>query len=87
MSTHLYISPSAPHGPPNTIASQISVDTENGQAERSPETATLPIPQLESDFPTTGYIMPYFTNPLVSVGPICDEDCTIVLTKQDLTVF
>ena len=31
--------------------------------------------------------MPFFTNTLVGVGPIYDEDCTIVFTKQDVTVF
>ena len=72
--THLYITPSAPHGLPNKSASQISVGTANGHAESFSATATLPITQLAVDFPTTGYIMPYFTNMLVGVGPICDVD-------------
>ena len=32
---HLYIAPSAPHGPPNTSAETISVGTANGQVEKS----------------------------------------------------
>ena len=68
--THLYIALSALNGPPNTSASQISVGTANIHVERSSATATLPIPQLKAYFPTTGYIMPSFTNTLVGVGPM-----------------
>ena len=50
-------------------------------------TATLPIPQLAEYFPTAGYIIPSFTNTLVGVGPICNADCTVLFTKQDVTVF
>ena len=31
--------------------------------------------------------MPSFTNTLVGVGPICGAYCTVVFTKQDVTVF
>ena len=50
-------------------------------------TAILSIPQLISEFPTTRYIMPSFTNTLVGVGPICDAYCTVVFTKKYVTVF
>ena len=70
--TRLYISPSAPHGPPDTSAATISVGTANGKVEKSSAKATLPIPQLAADFPTMGYIMPSLTNKLIGVGPICD---------------
>ena len=84
---HLYIAPSAPHGPPDTSAATISVGKANGQVENSLEKATLPIPQLAADLTTTGYIMPSFTNTIVGVGPICDADCTVVFTKQDVTLL
>ena len=45
------------------------------------------IPQLATHFPTKGYIMPSFTNTLIGVGPICDEDCTGIFTKKDVTVL
>ena len=70
--THFYIAPSAPHGHPNTSTSQISVVTATEHVERSSVIATLPIPQLAEDFPTTGYMMPSSANTLVGVGPICD---------------
>ena len=85
--TYLYISISAPHGPPNTIAAIISVGTENLHVEHSPSKATLPLPQLAADIPTTGYIMPSFANTVVGVGPICYAYCTVVFTKQDVTVL
>ena len=52
--THIYIAPNAPYGQMNTTAKKIRVGTANGKVERSIATATLPIPQLDADFPTTG---------------------------------
>ena len=31
--------------------------------------------------------MPYFTDTLIGIGPICDADCTVVFTKKDVTVL
>ena len=31
--------------------------------------------------------MPFFANTLVGAGTICDADCTVVFTEQDVTVF
>ena len=67
---HLYIAPNAPYGPLDTSADTIKVGTANVQVATSAEKATLPIPQLASDFPITGCIMTAFTNTLIGVGPI-----------------
>ena len=85
--THLYIAPNAPYGQLNTTAKKIRVGTANGQVAISTAKATLPIPQLAADFPTTGYIMPKFTNTLIGVGPICDTIFTVVFRKEDVTVM
>ena len=85
--THLYISPTAPHGPPDTSSATIKVGTANVQVGTSAAKAALSIPQLAADFPTTGYIMPSFTNTLIGVGPICDANCTVVFKKKDVTVL
>ena len=85
--THLYIAPSAPYSPPDTSAATISVGTANGQVEESSATATLTIPHLGADFPTTGYIMSSFTKTLIGVGPIYDADCTVVFAKKEVTVL
>ena len=74
VATHIYISPTAPHEPTDTSAATIKVGTYNGQVEKSAAKATLSIPKLAEDFPTTGYIMPSFTNTLIGVGPICDAN-------------
>ena len=83
----MYIAPNAPYGQINTTAKRIIVGTENGQVASSLETATLPIPQLDADFPTKGYIVSTFTNTLIGVGPICDVNCTVVFMEEDVTVM
>ena len=85
--THLYIDPTAAHGPLDTSAATIKVGTSNVQVETSAKKATLLIPQSASDFPTTGYIMPSFTNTLIGAGPICDANCTVVFEQKDVTVL
>ena len=52
--TYLYIAPTASHGPPDTSAATIKVGKANGKVETSAAKATLPIPTLAADFPTTG---------------------------------
>ena len=76
VASHIYISLSAPHGPPDNTAQTVRVDTATGQVQRSSALASLPITHLENYFPTTGHIMPHFTNTLIGVGPICDAKCT-----------
>ena len=85
--THLYVAPKEPHGPPDNIVNTIKVGTANGKVKTPAAEATLYIPQLAADFPTTGYTMPYFTNTLIGVGPICDANCTVVFKKKDITVL
>ena len=85
--THLYIAPNAPHGPLDTSTTKIRVVTENGKVATSAEKATLTIPQLAADFPTTGYIMPTFTNTLIGIGTICDTNCTVMFKKQHVIVI
>ena len=79
--TPMYIAPNTLYGKMNTTENKIRVGTANGQVASSIATATLPIPQLNADFPTKGYIMPTFTNTLIGVGPICDANCTVVFRK------
>ena len=87
VATHLYIAPNSSYGQLDTTASKIRLVTANGQVAISTSKSTLPIPQLDADFPTTGYIMPTFTNTLIGVGSICDENFTVVFRKEDVTVM
>ena len=85
--TRMYISPNAPYGEMDTTEKQIRVGTANGQVASSIVTATLPIPQLNADFPTKGYIMTTLTNTLIGLGPIFDANCIVVFRKEDVTVL
>ena len=85
--THLYIAPSTPHGPPDTSAATISGGTANIKVKKSAVKATITIARLESDFPTTGYIMNSLTNILIGVGTICDADCKVVFMKKYVTAL
>ena len=71
----------------DTTGKHIRVGTANGQVANSTAMATPPIPQVKSDLPTKGYIMPTFTNTLIGVGPICDADCTVVFKKEGVTLL
>ena len=87
VATHLYVVPNAPLVLLDTSAATIKVRTASGQVATSVAKATLPIPTLAADFPTTGYIMLSFTNTLIGVGPICDTNCTVVFKKKYVTVL
>ena len=83
---HIYIDPSAPDGPPDTITKIVRFGTDTGQIQHSLAIAYLPIPQLANGLPTTGKIMPNFTNTVIGVGPIYDAECTVLFTNQDVMV-
>ena len=85
--THLYISTNSPYGQLDTTTKKIRVGTANGKVAISIAKVTLPIPQLDENFHTTGYIMPTFTNTLICVGTICDANCTVVFRKEYVTVL
>ena len=85
--THLYISPIALHGLPNTSTPNIYVGTATGHVERLLATASLQILQLAAYFPNTGCIILSFNNTLVGVIPICDAYCTVLFAKHDVIVF
>ena len=87
VASHLYIATQAPHGPPKSSAMKLQVLTSNGRVVSSTATATLPIPQCGNDIPCEGHIMPFFTNKLVGIGPICDSGCTVMFTEHDVTIF
>ena len=75
------------HGPLDTRAATIKVGTANGKVETSAAKANLPIPQLAAYFPTTEYIIPYFTNTLIGAGPIFDANCTLLFKKKDVKLL
>ena len=76
--THINIALNAPYVKMDTTGKQIRICTANGKVASSIAMATLPIPPVNADFPTKGYIMPTFKNTLIGVGPICDTNFTVV---------
>ena len=54
---------------------------------RSASIAKTSIPKLVHTFPTTGHIISTFKHTLIVISPICDAECTITLSKRDITVF
>ena len=48
--------------------------------------AVLAIPGIPSRYARTGHIIPGFTNNLISLGKLCDADCTAYIDKNKLEV-
>ena len=63
------------------------VGTASGQPMTYEGTCDIVIPQLPSDFPTTGHVIPGFQYNLVGVVPLCDSDFTVTLSKHTVTIY
>ena len=73
----LHIDPSAPRA---------NIRTATGEQRSSSASAQLAIPGIPTVAARTGHIIPGFTNNLISLGKLCDADCTAVLDKHTLRV-
>ncbi len=73
----LHIDPSAP---------RTNICTATGEQRSSSTFAQLAIPGIPTVAAWTGNIIPGFTNNLISLGKLCDTDCTAVLDKHSLRV-
>ena len=73
----LHINPSAP---------RTTIRTATGELQLSTATAQLGIPAIPTQNARTGHIMPGFTHNLLSLGKLCDADCTAYLNKHHLLV-
>ena len=76
-----------PHTNMQTLAPIIRIRVTNSQYELWAAMADLPIPQLAQDFPATRHIMPSFQHTPLSLGPICDANCKVLFSQEDITVF
>ena len=61
--------------------------TASGESQRSPSTCELTIPNLQSDFPVFGHVMPGFQENLVGIGPIYDADYSVKFTKDAVSIY
>ena len=53
---------------------------------KHPATAVLAIPAIPTLAARTGHIIPGLTNNLLSLGKLCDADCSVYLDKHELIV-
>ena len=53
----------------------------------SASTCDLVIPQLPSDFPTTGHVMPSLQENIVGVRPMCDAKCKATFPKHAVNIY
>ena len=80
----------AKNSPKNNVDSTaplILVGTASGQPMTSASTCGLAIPQLPSEFPTTGHVMSGFQDNLVVVGPMCDANFTVTFTNHAVNIY
>ena len=54
---------------------------------KSASTCDIAIPQLPSEFPTTGHVMPGLQENLVGVEPMCDANCNFTFTKYAFNIY
>ncbi len=69
----------------NYNASPVTVGIANGKLLHLSTTATIDLPNLPPGT-NAGIIMPTFANNLLSMGVFCDAGCTVVFTKEEVTV-
>ena len=71
----------------DSSAPKVNVGTATGQVQRSTGTAELNLPSLPANFPTKGHVMPSFKHTLLGIGKICDADCKVVFTNEEVVVY
>jgi len=62
------------------------VGTATGHVQQSTATAEINLPQLPSDFPRTGHVMPGFKHTLMGVGPIRDANILVLFNKDSVKI-
>ena len=68
-------------------ATHIRIGTASVQPMISAGTFDLMIPQIPSDLPTTGHVIPGFQYNLIGVGPMCDANCTVTFSKHAVNIY
>ncbi len=81
-----YFTDKAPLLHVDTTAPTTTIRTATGEFKTSTGTAVLAIPSLPSIRARSGHIIPGFTNNLLSLRKLCDDDCTAYLDKNILEV-
>jgi hypothetical protein len=81
-----YFTPSAPVVNIDPNAPKTTIRTSTGEARTSTGAAVLAIPGIPLLRACTGHIIPGFTTNLLSLGKLCEADCTAYIDKHKLEV-
>ena len=82
-----YFTPTAPVINVTTGNKPAILRTATGELKHSSASAHLVIQGIPTDTARTVHIIPGFTNNLLSLGKLCDADCTAKLDKTNLTIY
>ena len=85
--TNIYYAPDAPLLKLYPSSPRVHMGMANSHMAFSSAMSGAAIPQLEHNFPTTGYFIPNFKHTLVGIGPISDAGCKVTFSAQDVTLF
>ena len=83
----IYLMPDAPTAATDPSSPPIRVGTATGCPQRSSASCRLNLQGVDGPFPTAGHVMPGFAHNLVGIGPFCDKDCSVLHTKNSVTIF
>ena len=81
-----YFTTDAPLLDINPAGPRTTIRTATGEAKASSATAVLAIPAIPTLAARTGHIIPGFTNNLLSLGKLCDADCSAYLDKRQMVI-
>ena len=82
----IYLTPNAPVINIDTSAPKVRVGTATGAPQLSAGTGEVNLSQLPAEC-RTGQIMPTFAHNLMGIGPLCDANCKVLFTADDVTVY
>ena len=82
-----YFTPTAPVINITTGSKPAILRTATGELKQSTASAHLAIQGIPTNAARTVHIIPGFTNNLLSLGKLCDADCTAKLDKHNLTIY
>ena len=68
-------------------APTVTVGTASGQPHQSSVAANFSRPDLPTDFPRSGKVVPSFKHTLIGFGTMCDADFKFVFTKVGVVIY
>ena len=82
-----YISKNVPTINFDLTATTITMGNASDQPHQSSGSADWDISNLPTDFPRDGKVIPFFQHNLIGLGPICNTDCKVIFTKNNVIIY